>query len=413
MSQPVLRCLLFVPLLLVDLPAQIGSDLDRNVGGVADAWFAASPNARPEVPADLDGYLWSFPDQVRAVVWESYKEAPLHATMKKDFEEKKVRSGDYVSPYTLKTVGTRPAGGWPLFIAMHGGGGVPKGVNDSQWRIMQRYYKDQQDVEGYLYLALRAPTDQWNGFYTGYVYPLIQNLVRQFLVLGDVDSNRVYIMGYSHGGYGAFSIGPKMPDLFAAIHSSAAAPTGGQSRARNLMNTRFTFMIGEKDTAYGRAARCKEFAATVEKLKAAHADRYPVVMEWKAGHGHGGLPDRNKIGEMYGWTRGPRPTAVSWAPTDGIVKDHFWLRVPDPRAGQSIMADIGAGNRVVLKTQNIDALELWLDERQVGGEAPLTIDWDGVTIPVTAQASLTTLLETLWARGDMERAASRRVVLKR
>ena len=77
------------------------------------------------------------------------------------------------------------------------------------------------------------------------------------------------------------------------------------------------------------------------------------------------------------------------------------------------MADIGAGNRVVLKTQNIDALELWLDERQVGGEAPLTIDWDGVTIPVTAQASLTTLLETLLARGDMERAASRRVVLKR
>ena len=151
----------------------------------------------------------------------------------------------------------------------------------------------------------------------------------------------------------------------------------------------------------------------MEKLKAAHEGRYPVVMEWKAGYGHGGLPDRDKIKDMYGWTRKPRPTSVSWALTDDIVKDHFWLHVPAPRGGQSIIADIGAGNRVALKTQNIDVLELWFDERQVGGEAPLTIEWDGVTIPVTAQASLTTLLETLLARGDVERAASRRVVLKR
>ncbi|NRA97152.1 MAG: hypothetical protein HRU14_13180 [Planctomycetes bacterium] len=409
----VLRCLVSLPLLLTGLQAQIGADLTRNVGVVADAWFAATPDARPEVPADLDGYLWSFPDQVRAVVWESYKEAPLHAALKKDFDAKKVRNGAYVSPYTLKAVGEMPAGGWPLFIAMHGGGGVPKGVNDSQWRVMQRYYRDQEDVGGYLYLALRAPTDEWNGFYTGYVYPLIRNLVRQFLLFGDVDADRVYILGYSHGGYGAFSIGPKMPDLFAAIHSSAAAPTDGQSAAQNLMNTRFTFMIGEKDTAHGRATRCQGFASTVKELKAAHGERYPVVMEWKAGYGHGGLPDRDKIKDMYGWTRKPRPTSVSWALTDDIVKDHFWLHVPAPRGGQSIIADIGAGNRVALKTQNIDVLELWFDERQVGGEAPLTIEWDGVTIPVTAQASLTTLLETLLARGDVERAASRRVVLKR
>ena len=50
------------------------------------------------------------------------------------------------------------------------------------------------------------------------------NLIRQFTVLGDVDPDKVYVMGYSHGGYGAFYIGPKIPDRFAAIHCSAAAP---------------------------------------------------------------------------------------------------------------------------------------------------------------------------------------------
>ena len=38
---------------------------------------------------------------------------------------------NHTSPYTVKEVGERPEGGWPLFIAMHGGGGVPKEVNDS------------------------------------------------------------------------------------------------------------------------------------------------------------------------------------------------------------------------------------------------------------------------------------------
>lgn len=60
--------------------------------------------------------------------------------------------------------------------------------------------------------------------------------------------NKVFIMGYSHGGYGAFAIGPKIPYRFAAIHASAAAPTDGETTAKTLRNTRFSFMIGGKDT---------------------------------------------------------------------------------------------------------------------------------------------------------------------
>src|SRR5262249_29453263 len=146
-----------------------------------------------------------------------------------DFDAHQVHSGKALSPYTLKTVGNRPANGWALFIAMHGGGGVQKEVNDRQWQIMQGYYRDHPEQGGYLYLALRAPNDNWNGFYDGGIYPLIGNLVQQFLLFGEVNPNKVFIMGYSHGGYGAFAIGPKMPDRFAAIHASAAAPADGVS----------------------------------------------------------------------------------------------------------------------------------------------------------------------------------------
>src|SRR5712671_3137776 len=204
---------------------------------------------------------------------------------------------------------------------MHGGGGAPKQVNDSQWKHMQIYYRDHPEAGGYLYVALRAPNDSWNGFYDVYVYPLIANLLREFLIFADVDPNKVFIMGYSHGGYGAFAIGPKIPDRFAAIHASAAAPTDGTISPLSLRNTRFTFMIGENDSAYGRRERCEKFDAQIQKLKEANKGDFPVVMEFKKGFGHGGLPDRDKIKEMYDFTRNTVPRHVTWDLTDTFITD--------------------------------------------------------------------------------------------
>ena len=250
--------------------------------------------------------------QLVTQVWEMYQKSPQALSMQADFDQNQVRFREHLSPYVVREVGERPKEGWPLFIAMHGGGGAPAQVNDSQWRIMQRYYRDQPDLGGYKYLALRAPNNTWNGFYDDYVYPLIENLIRQFIVLGDVDPNKVFLMGYSHGGYGAFAIGPKIPYRFAAVHSSAAAPTDGQTSAQTLRNTRFTFMVGEHDSAYGRRKRCEAFAKQIEELKAKNADAYPVEFLYQPGFGHGGLPDRDMIREMYRHNRNAVPKHLTW-----------------------------------------------------------------------------------------------------
>src|SRR5205809_1061027 len=221
---------------------------------------------------------------------------------------------------------------------MHGGGNAPKQINDSQWRVMQRYYKDHPEAGGYLYLALRAPNDTWNGFYDVYVYPLVANLIREFLLFGDVNPNKVCILGYSHGGYGAFAIGPKMPDRFAAIHASAAAPTDGETTAKTLRNTIFTYMIGEKDTMYGRIDRCRKFEEEVRTLRGERSDIYPVTMQVIAGNGHTGLPDRDKIKDMYPARRNPVPRELTWLMTDSVIKDFFWLHVPTPAKKQEIEA---------------------------------------------------------------------------
>ncbi len=266
-------------------------------------------------------------------------------------------------------------------------------------------------MTGYQYLALRAPNDTWNGFYANYVPPLIANLIRQFLLFGDVDPDRVYLMGYSHGGYGAFFVGPKIPDRFAAIHSSAAAPTAGTISPRSLRNTRFTFMIGEHDTAYGRRKLCEAFHAEIQKLKAGDPKAYPVEMEFKKNYRHSGLPDRDKIKEMYPFTRNPVPRHLIWDLTDNVIHNFFWLSVPQPDNGMSIEAKV-SDNTVEIQTRKVNRFVLNLDSRLIVFDSPVRIALNGKVQTVQVRPQLQTLCASLLERGDPELACTCRISLE-
>ena len=347
---------------------------------------------------------------VRAAVWKAYQTSAVSDAVKKDYDANQVRYKEYLSPYVVREVGKKPENGWPLVIAMHGGGGAPKEVNDSQWKIMQIYYKDHPEVSGYKYLALRAPNDTWNGFYDDYVPPLIINLIRQFTLLGEVDPDKVFLIGYSHGGYGAFFIGPKIPDRFAAIHSSAAAATDGTISPLSLRNTRFTFMVGSEDNAYGRRERCEKFNDQIEKLKKENPGEFPVEFEEQKGFQHSNLPDRDKLKEMLPFTRNATPHRLTWEPTDSIITNFFWLTVPKPEKGQSIDAAL-RDNTAKITTRNVKEFDLDLDGRLAAFDKPLHVVLDGKEQDVTLHPQLLTLCQSLIERGDPQLAFTCRVHL--
>ncbi|MDE0935991.1 MAG: hypothetical protein OSA89_08740 [Mariniblastus sp.] len=377
-----------------DSSGKLSSTEKSMIKSAADKFFGET-----EVES-IDQLLREKPAAARQLAWEQYLASPASRRGKSDFDKNQVTFKNHLSPYTIKTVGKRPANGWPLFIAMHGGGGAPQELNDSQWRHMQIYYKDQKQVTGYKYLALRAPNNTWNGFYDDYVYPLIENLIRQFMAFGDVDPNKVFIMGYSHGGYGAFSIGPKIPYRFAAIHASAAAPTGGQTTAKTLRNTRFSFMVGEGDTAYGRRERCEQFAKEIKELGYDN-----VEFMYKPGFGHGGLPDRDMIGEMYDYQRNAAPRHVTWQMTDSVVDRFFWLATDSPQRGQLIDAEIN-GNQILVKTENLSSFSIFLDSRLIDDPKKpiqITLNHNGKEkkFEVNYKPSFETLCRSLVKTGDI------------
>ena len=224
---------------------------------------------------------------------------------------------------------------------------------------MFRRYKEHPEAGGYVYLSLRAPNDTWNGFYDDAICPLVERLIRQFVVLADVNPDKVYTLGASHGGYGAFVIGPKMPDRFAAVHASAAAPTPGETRGENLRNLRFTFMVGERDTAYGRAERCLEFEREIQNWRKNHGG-YPGHFEWEPGVGHQ-VPDLDKLAEMLkAGVRKPYPSRIVWAQSDDVLKHFYWIEAPHPVDSGRIEATV-KDNGITLKADHQDEIALWLD----------------------------------------------------
>ena len=392
------------------LPAATAAKLKFAFAG----YFAAPADKQAAwaFPAGLNTLLLTNESAVRSAAWEAYKSAPIHAAAKSDFDVHQVTFQSYLSPYTLKTVGTRPAIGWPLFIAMHGGGNAPKEVNDEQWGEMQRYYKDHPEVGGYQYLALRAPNDTWNGFYDVYVYPLVDNLVKQFLLFGDVDPNKVFIMGYSHGGYGAFAIGPKEPDLFAAIHASASAPTDGETVAKTLRNTIFTNMVGELDTAYDRRSRDEKFAAEIAALRGDRPDLYPVTVSVMPGRHHSDLPDRDKIVDMYPAVRSTVPRDLAWLQSDDVIHDFFWLHTDTPAKALEVDAICRDNAVTVTLSPGVTSATVLLDSRLVDFSKPITFDINGIRSTRKVVPSLRTLAQTLQRRGDPDLAFTAAVPLK-
>jgi poly(3-hydroxybutyrate) depolymerase len=389
------------------------SPTGRQLSESLSKYFAAPPAERDAIKFDakLDPLVLEQSAAVRKLAWKAYLEGYEAQQFAEDLKANRVRYEKYECPYVVRAVGSMPAGGWPLVIAMHGGGGAPQEVNDSQWRIMQRYYRDQPSAEGYLYLALRAPNNVWNGFYDWYNLALTDRLIRQFTAGANVDPNKVYLIGYSHGGYGAFFIGPRMPDRFAAIHASAAAPTGGNAVGRNLRNTQFTFMVGEHDLAYNRLKFCREFDKFVSELRGDRTDVYPVTFEYKEGFPHSGLPDRDKIKDLYPHVRSPLPHELTWLLTNKEVKSLNWVSVPGAADDMELTAKC-ADNRVSLTCKNIKKLNVLLDERLVDFSKPLALEVNGEKSSSKLRPSLRTLCETLAERGDYEFMFATRVPVK-
>ena len=150
--------------------------------------------------------------------------------------------------YHLVKQGEKPDGGYPLYIALHGGGGEPAEFNNNSWERMQKNYLP--SIHSGVYVVPRGVTNTWDMHFQPESYVMYDRLIENMILFEPVNPDKVYLLGYSAGGDGVYQIAPRMADRWAAVNMSAGHPNS--VHLQNLACLPIALQAGQNDHLYNR-----------------------------------------------------------------------------------------------------------------------------------------------------------------
>lgn len=327
-------------------------------------------------------------------------------------------------PIKYKLVG-QPKAGEPLVIFLHGGGPNSK-MNDSAWQggggtglgfpcvAVPRVFDDTQAVGWWEDSALISIT------------AMLDEIKRTH----KIDTNRVYLGGYSMGGFGTPMVGTLLADRWAGIFSLAGGCTALEPYP-NLRNTPFAIHIGDADKANGRLATTRKMRDIVARLQEADKEGYPLSYKEYPGVGHG-LPAAAEM-ETGQWLkqfkRDPYPKTLTWKPMKDSLTMFHWLKVTPAslpptamrvtiQSNQLVNAPIIRAriedNRISIEAPGVRGLSVFLNDSMVDLSKPVTVLLDGKEVfNAKVGYMLTALVESLTAKEDANMYFTARVDIRR
>ena len=335
--------------------------------------------------------------------------------------------GEAAMRYAVLTIGEKPEDGYPLYIALHGGGSAPKKVNDEQWEEMTVYYSPYLTCG--VYVAPRGVRDTWDTHFNPESYPLYDRLIQNMILTRDVDPNRVYLLGFSAGGDGVYAVSPRMADRFAGANMSSGHPNGVSMI--NMKNLPIQLQAGENDTAYNRNTVTAEYDAVLNDLQAEY-DGYihRTLIHYNAGHNYADYR-RNPIPTIkdpQAWltegkrayktmdsyppdwlnqfTRDPLPETVVWDLSTRAnlreTESFYYLTAPYTTDSGVIQASYSlAENRIEITAQDVNGrFGILLNEQMIDFSKPVTFSVNGEETVMNVIPDRKVLEETTAERGD-------------
>ena len=309
-----------------------------------------------------------------------------------------VRAGGESMRCSFRTFGKAPPAGHSLWISLHGGGGAPPALNDSQWENQKRLYALDEGI----YCAPRSPYDTWDLWHKGAIDALFSRLILVAKIAHGIDLDRVYLMGYSAGGDGVYQVAPRMADRFAAAAMMAGHPN--ETRPAGLRNLPFVLQVGELDKAYNRSAIAKSWGESLDKLRKDDPGGYPHLVKIHEGKGHWmDRQDRLALPWMAPMRRNAVPDKVVWRQDDVAHDTFYWLAMPQgqPRAGQEVAVSRRGNTFMIEKAEGITSLIIRLDDRLANLDSPVTVTkGDKVLWTGKLARTIATIAKTIEDRDD-------------
>jgi pimeloyl-ACP methyl ester carboxylesterase len=334
--------------------------------------------------------------------------------------------------YFTRRFGKKPEGGWPLYINLHAGGNNREG-NDRCWGLTRSQY----NIGTGLYLCPRSLRDLAESWYDPVNYALLDRILAEAIALWDVNPDKVYLMGFSMGGWGVMHLAPTLPDRWAAVSASAGAGfVGATGRAApdNLRNTPIIIQVGGNDKDFGRQPLSKAFVEALSGFHKRDPAGYEVVFKEHAGQGHQ-INDGDAPGWLARHTREPLPKRIVWQQPisppgfsradiqQSLTKDwpealHYagqvhWLRNPRPGPYQRIVANRDGNTVTIEEAEHMEEIVILLDDRMADLDKPVRVLCGGKDIATeTPKRTVDAMIASLVARGDPRLMYSAEVTVK-
>ena len=344
-----------------------------------------------------------------------------------EMANREIPFGEVTMRFAYFVIGEPDINGFPLFIAMHGGGQTA--INEQQFEHMQIYYRE--SVKNGIYVAVRGVRDTWNTHFNDESFPLYDRLIENMIILRNVDPNRVYLMGFSAGGDGVYGITPRMADRFAAVSMSAGHHNN--VNPYNFQHTPIILQCGDGDIAFNRHIETARFGIKLSEMQ----QRFPgfehqVNIHVNRGHN---FPDNsaarvpqpvwadsrawllqqsypiyintNAVDFLTQHVRTPLPETVVWdlstrAPMRS-VESFYWLRANHEMADGLIVATYNTRNNIItITTEGVEGtFYVLLNRTMLNFDRPITLVVNGNRSRINVSSSHDVIVETTRERGDL------------
>ena len=290
----------------------------------------------------------------------------------KEVNEKAITYGDVTMKYTMSIMGEEPLEGYPVYIALHGGGGSDTpDLNDSQWKAMQTYYRGSV-TEG-IYIAPRGVRDTWDTHFNPESYECYKRLLQNLAIFYDINPDRIYLVGYSAGGDGVYQISARMADFFASSNMSAGHPNGVD--LTNVKNMPLYLQCGELDSAYDRNKVTEEYGKNdnvagvfIHKNKPHNfIDNGTEVQPLTDGT----FADTNAIRLVSNHVRNPYPEKIEW--NLALKKSDMFYYVESTATEGTVTVERDGNTFVV--TGDADAI--YVNNSFIDVEKPIVVVYNG------------------------------------
>jgi len=286
-------------------------------------------------------------------------------------------------------------------IYLHGGGGS-NGVHDNEitwgWGISRTAMLSCAPTR-LLVRCLAKDDTATNAWILPHEVQSVSTVLDAYLRSTDTDPDRIYLVGHSMGGYGAWVFASIDPDRYGAIVNVPGEAI--RATYENFCNVDFASFMGLKDH---RTAKAKEGMDALAALSAKQPGYYRN--QWvpypDKEHDIGVAQYKDIDAYLRPLKRTAYPRLIVWRPVTEWKTRFYNIGMARPVPGKtSIRAEMGQDNTVTVTSSGTDALTVYLNERLIDFEKDVVVIWNGKRVFAgRLSPCLDVMLETLADRCD-------------